>query len=560
MKGRELARKRKEKQAYIKEESGARAERGVVCEHIWGDLQKRNCTVTKASCVHVCVHAGENFVFVNCLPVCVQVCGIMPGVENSLKVRRCLTFSTGLVECLCFAGAVFGWASLVFVLKTEGYFGSLCVNATGVNGTQVLDCSGQDEQFSLVFTIASFMNNFLTLPNGFLFDRFGTTVARLFGISLYTMGTLMVAFATPAFSNLLFPALSLLAVGGILFLITNMQVGNLFGSHRSTIITLYNGAFDSSSALFLVIKLLQESGISLRASFLFLSACSVIHLFRTFFLLPKKFIPYPLPDHYMYGITCGKSKSLSLEQNGDTQRTTEETPLNKDVPVKQEKSFRECVLSRFFFWHLLWLSVMQLRHYLFIGTLNPMLQRLTLGEPSLVSQYTNAFAITQLCGVLCAPWNGLLMDRHKGKPRAAGESEQESDLRASVLSLFLTALQCVLFSVCATTPYLPLQYLTFILQVLNRSFLYGGNAAFISVAFPSCHFGKLYGLVMALSAVFSLLQYPCFALVKGALGGDPLYVNVGLTLLSLLAFIHPLSVYLHCRRLSSQRAKIKASS
>lgn len=43
-------------------------------------------------------------------------------------------------------------------------------------------------------------------------------------------------------------------------------------------------------------------------------------------------------------------------------------------------------------------------------------------------------------------------------------------------------------------------------------------------SFPSCHFGKLYGLVMALSAVFSLLQYPCFALVK-VLDGDPLYVN-----------------------------------
>lgn len=483
----------------------------------------------------------------------------MPGFE---KVQRGLTFATGLVECLCFAGAVFGWASLVFVLKTEGYFSSLCVNATGVNATQVLDCSGQDEQFSLVFTIASFMNNFLTLPNGFLFDQFGTTVARLFGIFLYTMGTLMVAFSIPALSNLLFPALSLLAVGGILFLITNMQVGNLFGSHRSTIITFYNGAFDSSSALFFVIKLLYESGVSLRASFLVLSACSVIHLLRTFFLLPRKFIPYPLPDHYTYGI-LGKSKTVGSEQttaNGDTQRTIEETPLDKDVPVKQEKSFRECFLSRFFFCHLLWLSVMQLRHYLFIGTLNPMLQRLTAGEPTLVSQYINAFAITQLCGVLCAPWNGLIMDRNKGKPRAAGESEQEADLRASVLSLFLTALQCVLFSICASTQFLPLQYVTFILQVINRSFLYGGNAAFISVAFPSCHFGKLYGMVMALSAVFSLMQYPCFALVKGALHGDPLYVNIGLTLLSLVAFIHPLSVYLHCRSLASQRAKHKASS
>lgn len=134
-----------------------------------------------------------------------------------------------------------------------------------------------------------------------------------------------------------------------------------------------------------------------------------------------------------------------------------------------------------------------------------------------VSQYTNAFAITQLCGVLCAPWNGLILDRHKGKPPApgksvtgvttvcvcacvcvynratllippwplfppVGETEQEADLRSSSLSLFLTSLQCLLFSVCASVPSLPLQYLTFAVQVLNRSFLYGGTAAFISIA------------------------------------------------------------------------------
>ncbi|XP_072295831.1 equilibrative nucleobase transporter 1-like [Eucyclogobius newberryi] len=472
-------------------------------------------------------------------------------LKRCSHVRRWLTFATGLVECLCFAGAVFGWASLVFVLKSEGYFSSLCVNSTTINVTHALDCRGQDEQFSLVFTIASFLNNFLTLPNGFFFDHFGTAVARLFGIFLYTMGTLFVALSYADLSVLLFPAMSSLAAGGSLLLISNMQVGNLFGARRSTIITLYNGAFDSSSALFLILKLLHEAGIPLLASFLFLSACSVFHVLRTFFLLPLKFIPYPLPEKYTYGISCGRSTFQSLEpstESGIAKASSEEAPSETDIPLKQEKSFRECLLSRFFFLHVIWLSVMQLRHYLFIGTLNPMLQRLTAGEPALVSQYINAFAVTQMCGVLCAPWNGLIMDRHKGKPRAAGESERDADLRSSVLSLALTAFQCLMFSLCATIPSLPLQYVTFILQVLNRSFLYGGNAAFISVAFPSCHFGKLFGLIMALSALFSILQYPCVTLVKDVLNGDPFYVNVGLTILSLLAFIHPISVYLHCRR------------
>ncbi|XP_074504873.1 equilibrative nucleobase transporter 1-like [Sebastes fasciatus] len=483
----------------------------------------------------------------------------MTGLLKSLTVRNWLTFVTSVLECLCFVGAVFGWASLAFVLKTEGYFSSLCVNTTGVNETQVLDCSVQDEQFTLVFTIASFSFSFLTLPNGFLFDRFGTTVPRLLGICLFTTGTLMFAFSTAAWSNLLFPALSLVALGGNLLLMTDIQVGNLFGPRRSTIINLHVGAIGSSAALFLVIKLLHEAGISLLASFLFLSACSVFHFLRTFFLLPRDHIPYPLPDDYTYGTTCCKAKTLSLENltaNGNAQMTTEEVEV---VPVKQEKSFRECLKSRLFWLHLLWLSVMQLRQYHFIGTLNPILQRLTAGELSLVSQYINAFSIVQVFGVVCAPLNGLIMDRHKGKPRAEGESEQEADLRASVLSLLLTALLGVSFSACATISNLPLQYFTFVLLMFNRSFLYGANAAFIILAFPSCHFGKLFGLVMALAAVFSLLQYACFALVNEPLNVDPLYVNIGLTLLTLFAFIHPLSVFLHCRSLASQRA-IKASS
>ncbi len=60
----------------------------------------------------------------------------MPGRKGSsgTGVRYKLTLATGLLECLCFAGVVFGWASLVFVLKTDGYFSDLCINATDASG------------------------------------------------------------------------------------------------------------------------------------------------------------------------------------------------------------------------------------------------------------------------------------------------------------------------------------------------------------------------------------------------------------------------------------------
>ncbi|XP_054684993.1 equilibrative nucleobase transporter 1 isoform X2 [Grus americana] len=391
--------------------------------------------------------------------------------------KRLGTFFSGVLECGAFCGIIFGWASLVFVLKDLGYFSDLCQpNAThNRNETLLRGCSRQDGQFALVFTIGSFMNNFVTFPMGFIFDRFGTTVARLIAISLYTGGTLLVAFSTPELAVLLFPAMSMLSVGGILLILTNMQVGNLFGKYRSIIITLYNGAFDSSSAIFLIIKLLYEHGLSLRTMFLFMAACSAWHLLRTLFLMPRTRIPYPLPPAYDYGLQCpGRSQSYRTYEE---KRPPEEAPPPEETPLEPSAprggvsppgaSFGACVRSGVFAWHVAWLSVMQLRHYLFIGTLNPLLERLARGDADLVSSYTNAFAFTQLCGVLCAPWNGLILDRHKrGKaPRPDGALGALADLRASVLSLAVTVTQCVLFSICAAVPVLPVQFATFVLQV-----------------------------------------------------------------------------------------------
>ncbi|KAF7236024.1 Solute carrier family 43 member 3 [Varanus komodoensis] len=533
--------------------------------------------------------------------------------QNSGLAKRLATLFSGLVECMCFAGVIFGWASLVFVLKDLNYFKDLCVPAANQTANQTnSDCSAQDEQFSLIFTIGSFMNNFMTFPTGYIFDRFGTLAARLIAISSYTMGTLLIAFSSAATALMLFPALSFLSIGGILLILTNMQpshfqkmspfrflrfylslqVGNLFGKHRSTIITLYNGAFDSSSAVFLVIKLLYEQGLSLRSMFLFMSACSVWHLIRTFFLMPRHHIPYPLPPGYTYGLSCKRrsqsyrtyeeqrstkspdvhevqdsdNSDSALTENHDAQKAisgkddTETTPNLKPAAVK---SFRSCVFSRMFFWHLMWLSVMQLRHYLFISILNPMLTQLADGDSSLVSVYTNAFALTQLCGILCAPWNGLILDRHKRRQKkeesSQGVSDSLADLRSCVLSLTVTVLQCMVFSICASIPVLPVQYATFIMQVLSRSFLYGGNAAFLAIAFPMEHFGKLYGLVMGLSAVVSLLQYPCFALIKGPFKGDPFYVNIGFIFLMLLALVSPWTVWRECKRLEKKQAAARST-
>uniref|UniRef100_UPI0037E98947 equilibrative nucleobase transporter 1-like n=1 Tax=Semicossyphus pulcher TaxID=241346 RepID=UPI0037E98947 len=484
------------------------------------------------------------------------------------KLHYWLTLLSGLLESLFFTGLAFGWASLVFVLKGDGYFAGYCVNATRDNEhTVYIDCSGQDEHFSLIMCVAFIASTVMRFPVGFVFDRFGTTATRLLAISLYTTGTLFITLLKEEMSLLLYPAISCINVSGMILHTTNVQVGNLFHFYRSTIITIYNGAFDSSAAVFLVIKLLHERGVSLFSSFLFLTSCSIILLLRTFLLMPRGHIPYPLPDTFTYGVSCSErrkekkneTKEMKKEDimRNQSDQQAEETKAGHESKQEEVASFRSCVLSWLFLWHLLWVLTMLFCQFIFLSNVNAMLTRLSNNDQNLVSHYTNAFAFTQLCSVLFAPVNGLILDRHKKRPIASGETRREADLRSSCLSLFLTSLQCFLFCVCFTCPVLPLQYLTFVLQVVNSSFFYGGHQAFISIAFPMSHFGKMSGLAMSLSALGLLLQVPILHFIQHQLHGDPLYVNVAVTLVSLLAFIHPIHIRLYCRKLAKLRTNSK---
>lgn len=58
-------------------------------------------------------------------------------MRNVVSTRLCylLTLASGMLECLGFSGVVFGYASLVFVLKEDGYFRQLCDSVPEDNST-----------------------------------------------------------------------------------------------------------------------------------------------------------------------------------------------------------------------------------------------------------------------------------------------------------------------------------------------------------------------------------------------------------------------------------------
>lgn len=105
-------------------------------------------------------------------------------------------FVTGwaFVECFLFGGLMFGWGSVVFMLKNEGVYADLCprdesFNAT--NETTKLDnddevvCEAQDSRMTLCFTIASALFSIGAAVLGHINYIFGTRITRLLSLWVY---------------------------------------------------------------------------------------------------------------------------------------------------------------------------------------------------------------------------------------------------------------------------------------------------------------------------------------------------------------------------------------
>ena len=101
------------------------------------------------------------------------------------EVRRYAVLGLGFCEMLFYGGLIYGWATLVYVLKAEGYYSHLCDvnrNETGVPPTESSTpptCDEQDAMFFLVFTVGAFSAQWGIFFSGLFFDNFGTLPLRL---------------------------------------------------------------------------------------------------------------------------------------------------------------------------------------------------------------------------------------------------------------------------------------------------------------------------------------------------------------------------------------------
>ncbi|CAB4020451.1 Hypothetical predicted protein, partial [Paramuricea clavata] len=291
------------------------------------------------------------------------------------------------------------------------------------------------------------------------------------------------------------------------------QVCGVLPRRRYTAISVINGAIDSSAIMLLIFKLCYNSGIPFKTIIIVYYSFVFGHgLLFTFTIFPKN-----LPDSTNTDIGNGRSN----EEDSNSSNCNTGLKTDTDGQLKNEKVFiksgegRISLLSIIrgptFIIHTCFVSISTLRSFIFTGTVNTLLKRLT-NDKEKVDFYLTILGLIQFTGIVLAFVPGFLLDWYP-----AGRHRNFS----IILSFVLTGLISILVTVGFLIPVLELQIFNFFLYSLLRTFLYSTHSSFIMKNFPLYHAGALVGFSLLISAVVSLSQIPIFALMDGPYKGDP---------------------------------------
>ncbi|KAF2018013.1 MFS general substrate transporter [Aaosphaeria arxii CBS 175.79] len=469
------------------------------------------------------------------------------------KWKRMLQVFLAVIYCLLAAGVVFGYAAIKPVLIAEQVYRDQCTKDE--LDADVPLCYQQDLRLNLMFTIAAVSTNVAALPVGTILDRFGPRVSSIIGAISLAAGALLLAFASKLPFDGYIPGYLFLALGGPFVFIPSFQLSNTFPQYSGSILALLTGAFDSSSAMFLIYRLIyQATDGDFKLSKFFLA-----YLVVPVYILVVQVLLMPATSYKTVGelVTQAEESHEVIHESDDEAEdeaiigrlqearrahrdsiVSEVTELlgtkdgaaqTKEEEVKKNisgvwgalhgRTAAEQVRTPWFILITLFTVLQMLRINYFVATIRSQYIEMLGYEKGVAVNDFFDFALP-IGGVISIPFIGLVLDR-----------------TSTVTTLSVLVIVATTIGVLGVIPQLWAAYANVSLLVLYRPFYYTAVSDYAAKVFGFATFGKVYGLVICLAGLFNFAQSALDALTHRTFANDPIPVNLLLLSAALLVGI-----------------------
>jgi MFS family permease len=440
--------------------------------------------------------------------------------EENSKSKRILQIALAVLYCLLAAGPVFGFAALKPVLVHEGVYRDKCTTQELKDGVWV--CYEQELRLNLMFTVAAVSTNVCALPVGTVLDRYGPRIASLVGVVFLTAGALFIAFAAQLPFDGYIPGYLFLALGGPFVFISAFQLSNAFPKHSGLVLALLTGAFDSSSAVLLLFRLIYQGtggDFGVKQFFLVYLIVPVFILLAQLFVMPGQSYKSTgelaaqheanaansLPD------SSEASALLPPSETADKQARDEKKPadISGVYGALHGRTALQQIASPWFVLIALFTVVQMLRINYFVATIRTQYTDILHSHARGV-QINELFDVAlPLGGIIAIPFIGLVLD-HTSTPFALG-----------LLVAIATAI-----GVLGVIPEMWAAYGNVCLFVIYRPLYYTAVSDYSAKVFGFATFGKVYGLVICIAGLCNFAQAGLDTLTHKAFHNDPIPVNI----------------------------------
>ncbi|KAK0618341.1 major facilitator superfamily transporter [Bombardia bombarda] len=454
------------------------------------------------------------------------------------KWKRILQVTVTVIYCFFAAGVVFGYAAIKPVLKKEGAYRDVC----SAPGDPVGEDTCVEIHLNLMFTVAAVATNVAALPIGAILDHYGPRVCGLLGSFFLAAGALLMAFENRLpFDGLLFGYL-FLALGGPFTYISSFQLSNAFPRNSGFILALLTGAFDASSALFLVYRVIYErtggefGHRQFFVAYLIVPAAIVV---AQFVLMPAQSYktvgelveeieePYADPEPYDQidehtALLQEESRQHHAEVVSNIQELLGSTKADKQARREERKneisgvwgimhpfSAWEQITSPWFILICVFTVIQMTRINYFVATIAPQYEHLFHSHDKAVA-INNFFDLAlPLGGIISIPFIGLILDH--------------TSTVTVLTTLVVIATSIGLFGII---PEMWAAYANICLFVLYRPFYYTAVSDYSAKVFGFRTFGTVYGTIICMSGLFNFSQSGLDYLFHVTFRNDPVPVNV----------------------------------